>query len=375
MEIKNVILIVGGGTGGHISPGIALYEECNKRKIAVKFLAAKRDRRFKYMSEIDGEDLHFYGAPSLSKNPLKLLFFPFKFLLAVLHAKYIVKKYGITDVVGMGGYVSAPALFAFRKSKNVKVWLCEQNTVPGKVTARFLKFATKVFTTFDATEDYVKQMYRDKIECVGNPVRESIFRDYSKDEAKAHFNMEHCDKVILAIGGSQGAVQISELVLGMKLKYPDEFRNIGIIWSTGAFSYEHYREQVQSDKLGSIFLSPFIEDVGIAYHAADIAISRSGSGVMMELAAMKLPALLIPYPYAAQNHQSKNADVFNTSGAAVKVEGEKIKAETIGPIIFDILGSEARLRQMRRKCAIEARPHAAEDIVKAIIGSGTVDAV
>ncbi|MDA3899828.1 MAG: UDP-N-acetylglucosamine--N-acetylmuramyl-(pentapeptide) pyrophosphoryl-undecaprenol N-acetylglucosamine transferase [Spirochaetes bacterium] len=366
--VDKVIMIVGGGTGGHISPGIALYEECNRRKIAVKFLTGRRDRRFKYISEIDNEDILFYDAPALTKNILKLPFFIFRFVIAYIMVKVLVKRNGITDVVGMGGYVSAPALLALRKSK-VNLYLCEQNTVPGKVTTLFAKYANKIFTTFDDTEDFIKPEYRDRIECVGNPIRSVVLRDISRDDAKKFYNMQHCERVILVIGGSQGAVQISELILNMKLTYQSEFRNIGIIWSTGLESYEHYRKIIHEDnELGSVYLSPFIEDVGTAYNAADIAISRSGSGVMMELAAMKLPAILIPYPYAAMNHQSKNADVFDRSGAAVKIEGKKVHIEEVAPVIFDILGSETRLRQMRRKCSQESRVHAAEDIIANICG-------
>ncbi len=367
MKIDNVVLIIGGGTGGHISPGIALYEEANRRNIGVKFLAGGRDRRFKYLNDIDKEDLLFYSAPKLTRNIFKLPFFVLSFLWALLHIRYIVKKHGITDVVGMGGYVSAPALLSLARS-GIRLWLCEQNTVPGKVTSMFARHAVKIFTTFDDTKDYIREDYRTKIECVGNPVRKRVLPEIPKEEARRRFNMEQCDKVILAIGGSQGARQISELVLELKMTYQKQFRQIGIIWSTGADYYEHYCSIIHSDdKQGFVYLSPFIEDVGVAYNAADIAISRSGSGVMMELAAMKLPSILIPYPYAAMDHQNKNADVFDRSGAAIKVTGDKVTAAYIGPMIFDILGSETRLRQMQRKCAQEARIHAAEDILNAIV--------
>ena len=101
--VDKVIMIVGGGTGGHISPGIALYEECNRRKIAVKFLTGRRDKRFKYITDIDREDLLFYDAPALTKNILKLPFFVLRFIIAVIRVKILVKRNGITDVIGMGG--------------------------------------------------------------------------------------------------------------------------------------------------------------------------------------------------------------------------------------------------------------------------------
>ena len=120
--------------------------------------------------------------------------------------------------------------------------------------------------------------------------------------------------------------------------------------------------------MGSIYLSPFVEDVGLAYAASDIAISRSGSGVMMELAALELPSVLIPYPYAADDHQSKNADAFAREGAAVKVESGKADVETFAEVFFSILSSETRIRQMKKACAKVARADAAKTIIDSITG-------
>lgn len=364
--MKSDILIIGGGTGGHISPGIALYEEFNKNGIDAYFLTGKRDKRFKYLSEIDSEMLYFYSAPAFTKNPIKLPIFLLKFIRATLKVRRFIKKNGVKNVIGMGGYVSAPALTAARICK-VKIWLCEQNVVPGKVTLMFSKHAERIFTTFAESEDYVERDIVTKLICVGNPVRDVIYSEITKNDAKKVYNLQHCDKVILCIGGSQGAVQINELLLEMKLNYPDKMRNVGIIWSTGDHSYEKYKMIVrENSEMGSVYLSPFIEDVGNAYKASDIAISRSGAGVMMELAAMELPSILIPYPYAADNHQSKNADSFVKQNASVKLEGKNISVEKLSDAAFRILDNRQRMESMKQGCRNAAKKDAASRIVKYI---------
>jgi UDP-N-acetylglucosamine--N-acetylmuramyl-(pentapeptide) pyrophosphoryl-undecaprenol N-acetylglucosamine transferase len=362
------ILITGGGTGGHISPGIAIYEECINNKIDAHMLVGVRDLKFNYLKHIDEDDLLTYNAPTFTKNIFKIPFFLIKFFCAYRRARRIIRKNDIDHVLGMGGYVSAPALMAAKRMKK-KIWLCEQNTVPGKVTSLFAKHAHKIFSTFEDTVNYLKPPVRDRFEVVGNPIRKAVLEAQEKEEAKRAFNLSHCDKIILAIGGSQGAIQINELVLDLRLKYPNEFENIGIIWCTGSLTYDKYKKIVLENKnIGSVYLSPFVENVGTAYRAADIAISRSGSGVMMELAAMELPSILIPYPYAAMDHQTKNADVFARSGAAVKLENSKANADEFAKIIFPILSSRTRLDQMIKACRKEAKPDAAADILKKILG-------
>ena len=213
----------------------------------------------------------------------------------------------------------------------------------------------------------MKPAIAEKCVCVGNPVRGKVLTDADQRTARSVFNLEHCDKVILAIGGSQGARAINELVLGMKRAYPDEFSRIGIIWCTGAQSFEKYRAVLREDPgLGSIFISPFVEDVGLAYRASDLAISRSGAGVMMELAAMAIPSILIPFPFAAADHQNKNADVFARSGASLKVDNKDATPEKLAPRILDILGSEQKLRVMSAKAKAEAKIDAAERIIAAV---------
>lgn len=364
MEMTSLrVLIVGGGTGGHISPGIALYEALKKKKADVVFLVSKNDLRFSYIKTL-GDDLLLYGAPPFTKNIFKLPFFVLRFLFAYLKSKRILKRRGINTVVGMGGYVSAPMLLA-AKRRRIAISLCEQNSVPGRVTRLFSKYAENIFSTFESTRDNLK--YNEKYVYAGNPIRDNVFVQVSRDDAKEFFNLRHCSKVILAIGGSQGALKINQLVFGIKKVFPNEFKDVGIIWSTGDFSHAEYKKKVQEEIAeGSIFLSPFINDVGYAYRACDIAISRSGAGVMMELAAMGVPSILIPYPFAADDHQSKNADEFVAKGAALKISNEDATPERVGPVLIDLLESRLKLEKMSEYAFAAAKRNAGDDIAEKI---------
>jgi UDP-N-acetylglucosamine--N-acetylmuramyl-(pentapeptide) pyrophosphoryl-undecaprenol N-acetylglucosamine transferase len=165
------------------------------------------------------------------------------------------------------------------------------------------------------------------------------------------------------VGGSQGALKLNNLILGLKKAYPGEFKNIGIIWSTGEYSYEEFKYRSQNEiEAGSIFLSPYIKKIGKAYRACDIAISRSGAGVMMELAAAGVPSILIPYPYAAMDHQSKNADSFVAAGAAVVINDNEAIPEKVGPVLFDLLNNPRKLKAMSN-CAKSVSKIDAEDII------------
>ena len=366
----STILITGGGTGGHISPGLALYEEIKKRNRSVFFLAGKKDRRFSYLNDIAPEDLFFYNAPSLTHNPLKLPGFILFFIVSILKARKLIKSNNVNAVIGMGGYVSAPALLAARMLK-VPLYLCEQNSVPGKVTRRFEKYAEKIYGTFSGATDYLNE--KEKYVHAGNPIRKKVMTTMSREEARKIFHLGASKKVILAIGGSQGAMKVNELILGLKKTYSDEMKDIGIIWSTGNLSYDRFKEQVHKEiDGGAIYLSPFIEKVGCAYAACDVAISRSGSGVMMELAAMGIPSILIPYPYAAMDHQEMNAEDFSRSGAAIKISNADAVPEKVGPVLLELLKNDRNFGRMKENALRAARPDAAAVIVDDIISRSSL---
>jgi len=372
MDINKVkVLISGGGTGGHISPGIALYEEFKEKGISASILTGTQDKDYPPLNDVEKKDIFYYRAPSLSKNKFFFPIFIINFLFSILKAIRIIKKLQINKVIGMGGFVSAPALVASILLK-IPVYLCEQNSVPGRVTSLFSKYAENIFTTFNITKKYLKETYETKIYLAGNPIRKNILLNIDKEGAKNFFYLKHCKKILLTIGGSQGAFKINEVLLDIKKKYSEELKDVGIIWITGEYSYKKFKEAIQDgSEKGSIYLSPFIENIGLAYKASDIALSRSGSGAIMEFAAVGLPSILIPYPYAASNHQEINADIVEKAGAAVKINDEDANPENIGSILIKLINNSTKLNKMSNKALELSMPNASENIVNKIIKGKT----
>src|SRR4030042_5106549 len=185
------VLIVAGGTGGHISPGIALYEEFRENGMRPLFLTGKRDERFSSLREVAPDDMKLYRAPSFSKNPAKIFVFPSLFTGAVLVARTIIRRNGVRAVIGMGGYVSAPALVAAKLLKT-PLFLCEQNSVPGKVTKFFEKHAHRIYGTFKTATEYLNCI--DKYIHAGNPIRKKLLVDTHKDNARKAFHLGHVKK-------------------------------------------------------------------------------------------------------------------------------------------------------------------------------------
>ncbi len=359
------VMIVGGGTGGHISPGIALYEEFAEKKINAYFLTGKRDKRFSMLKDIPDENIFYYGAPPFTRNVFKLPLFIIRFLTAMLSARKIMKKMKIKAVIGMGGYASAPALAAAKLNKRA-IFLCEQNSIPGMVTKLFAKYSNKIYGAFEVSSEYLKD--KKKFFLAGNPIRKDVLVRVGVQEAKKAFHLGHCSRIVLVLGGSQGALKINELVFGLKKEYPGDFENVGFIWSTGEYSYNRFKEKIHNEiGGGSIYLSPYIKRVGLAYLASDIAISRAGAGVMMELAAAGIPSILIPYPFSAMNHQDKNAEVFEKKGAAVKISSSDAVPGNVAPLLIKLLKNERLLKKMSDNSAALSRRNASELIVRDVM--------
>ncbi|MEJ5363007.1 MAG: undecaprenyldiphospho-muramoylpentapeptide beta-N-acetylglucosaminyltransferase [Spirochaetota bacterium] len=363
--MKGTVLISGGGTGGHIMPGIALYEEFKSQGYNPILLVGSNDVKFSSLNSI--ENVYTYNAPTMWKNIFNLPTFIVRFVSALVWTMRFISKNNVSAVIGMGGYVSAPSLVG-ALLKKIPLYLCEQNVVPGMVTNIFAKRARALFTTFEATASYLDIKIAHSIIHTGNPVRKQVLKQVDKDTALKRFNMMHCKKVILVIGGSQGALKLNDLMYDILTQYPENFADTGIIWSTGTYSYEQYKEKLQNvTHRASIFLAPYILDVENSYAACDIAISRAGAGVLMELAAWGIPSILIPYPYAAKDHQKKNAMEFVEAEAAEMIENSDATPQKVAPMLFDLLDNETLLARMSAKAKSLAKITAAQDIVNFIV--------
>lgn len=298
------LLIAAGGTGGHITPGISIAEVW--LKAGGKIIFATLQRNFDYpdivrLARNSESAIVAYDAPRLEKNPLKWFVFVRRFRAALNLIKSAVAHEEVAAVVGMGGYSSFPAV-VYALSKRTPLYLCEQNARWGIVTRLFRSRAKAVFLAF-APERPLKAKYV----ATGNPIR-AMFTHIKLNNQKNRSKKSLHN--ILFIGGSQGATDLNNLYL--------EFCNRP--------EAKHYRATVAAGKNGFTELKskarkgdtilPFIEDMMAAYTVADFIVARAGSGTLFEIAWSQKPALLIPYPHAAADHQRANAEAIQRTIAA-----------------------------------------------------------
>ena len=322
------IIIAGGGTGGHIFPAIAIANAIVRiqPKTEILFVGAKGKMEMEKVPlagyRIEGLTIAGFNRSSLIKN----IGLPFKLLKSFIQVKNIFKEFKPTAVVGVGGYSSFPVL-RFAQLKGIDTFIHESNSFAGKSNRLLGKKATKIFVAIDGMNKFFPL---DKIILTGNPVRENIVKSkLSREESILFFGLNPNKKTVLAIGGSLGAKNINEaLIEGI-----DEFikNDLQLIWQTGKPFIDKGRE-IAAGK-SNIWVSDFIAQMEYAYGAADVVISRSGAMSIAELAVMGKPAVLVPFPFAAEDHQTVNAQKLVDKNAAEMISDEDASAQLVNTVI------------------------------------------
>ncbi len=322
------IIIAGGGTGGHIFPAVAIANAIVRiqPKTEILFVGAKGKMEMEKVPlagyRIEGLTIAGFNRSSLIKN----IGLPFKLLKSFLQVKNIFNEFRPTAVIGVGGYSSFPVL-RFAQLKGIDTFIHESNSFAGKSNRLLGKKATKIFVAIDGMNQFFPS---DKIILTGNPVRENIAKSkLSREEAILFFGLNPNKKTVLAIGGSLGAKNINEaLSEGI-----DEFEknDLQLIWQTGKPFIEKGRE-IAAGK-SNIWVSDFIAQMEYAYGAADVVISRSGAMSIAELAVMGKPAVLVPFPFAAEDHQTVNAQKLVDKNAAEMISDADASAQLVDTVI------------------------------------------
>ena len=321
-------LIAGGGTGGHIFPAIAIANAIKKMNpdAQILFVGAKGKMEMEKVPQasyaIKGLDIAGFNRSSLLKN----ISLPFKLIKSFWQVRNIVNEFKPTAAIGVGGYSSFPVL-KYCQTKGIKTYIHESNSFAGKSNIMLGKNATKIFVASDGMEKFFP---KNKIIITGNPVRKSIVNNsISKEEAIQFFELDINKKIVLVVGGSLGAKSINEAIaLGL-----NEFvnKNIQLIWQTGKTTAEHFIS-VAKDKKG-IWVNAFIEKMEMAYAAADVVISRSGAMSVAELCVTKKPVVFVPFPFAAEDHQTANAQSLVNKNAAISIKDENVKMDLVNTVI------------------------------------------
>jgi UDP-N-acetylglucosamine--N-acetylmuramyl-(pentapeptide) pyrophosphoryl-undecaprenol N-acetylglucosamine transferase len=306
-------------------------------KSQILFIGAKGrlEEKLVPLNNYNLETLDIYGIERsrIAKN----IFLPFKFMKAVNQSKKLIKKFNTDVVIGTGGFASAAPVYAALRLK-VPVVLHEGNVFPGKVTRYFASKAKKVIVSFEETSQYLK--LKSNVSYFPYPVRSSL-KKLQKSEAKSKFGFSEEQKVILVFGGSQGAKVLNNEILRILPALVE--KKLGIIWQSGVSDYKQI-EMAIKDFRNYVSLNDFITDMGAAYSASDIVICRAGISSIMELAYLGIPAILVPYPFSANNHQTKNAENLALRGACIHLPQNEIGK--LKGIIFDLLEDEERRRRL-----------------------------
>lgn len=322
------IIIAGGGTGGHIFPAIAIANALTKQDpgIEILFIGAKGKMEMEKVPQagyrIEGLDIAGLNRQSLLKN----LGLPFKVVKSFFRVQSIMKNFHPDAVIGVGGYSTYPVL-RYAQSRNIPTFIHESNSFAGKANIMLGKKATKVFVASDRMEMFFP---KEKIMITGNPVRSSIAHStHSRLDGQSFFGLDANKKTVLAVGGSLGARSINEAIA----EHIEEFEknNLQLIWQTGKTTAAQYKHKGEGRK--NIWVNDFIKEMEMGYAAADIVISRAGAMAVTELCVAAKPTIFVPFPLAAEDHQTSNAMNLVHKHAALIVKDGEAKEKLVDAVI------------------------------------------
>ena len=353
-------VIAAGGTGGHLFPGIAVGEVLVARGHKVMLLISEKEIdavatkgcvNFR-IEKVVGEGLQ-------SKSPLALLRFWMKLRAAKKRCAALYAEWNPSAVLGMGGFTCFAPILVGRKRK-VPTFVHESNAIPGRANKLNARYVTRVLLGFEECRPHFPKA---ACEVVGTPIRSALNQPVNKTDARAAFGLSRGKTTLLVMGGSQGASGINKRVVDAM---PALAERLQVIHLTGKGDETTTREAYAKAGVQA-HVAAFHHAMQEAYGAADIAIARSGAASLTELSHFGLASILIPYPFAADDHQTANAQIFHKAGAGVLMREGDASAEALGRAITDILDSPTRLDEMSRKAHALAPTNAAEVVADTIL--------
>lgn len=338
MNLKKII-IAGGGTGGHIFPAIAIANSLKKMdpSISILFIGAKGKMEMEKVPEagykIEGLDIAGFNRSSLIKN----IGLPIKLIKSFFQVRKIVNAFQPQAVIGVGGYSSFPVL-KYAQQKNIPTFIHESNSFAGRSNIMLGKNATKIFVASDGMEKFFPAQ---KIMITGNPVRSNIANsNVSREEGINFFGLDPAKKTVLSIGGSLGAQSINTAIDNGIAAFKKN--DLQLIWQTGK-PYASRGAEVAVDNK-NVWANIFINQMEYAFAAADVVISRAGAMAIAELCVVKKPVVFVPYPFAAEDHQTVNA-----KNLVAKHAGLMIKDSDANNKLIDTIVSLAKDEQLQNE--------------------------
>ena len=357
------VIISGGGTGGHIFPAVSIANAVKALRPDAKILFVGALGRME-MQRVPAAGYEIIGLPIQGfdrKNLLKNFKVLYKIWKSQRMAKKIIKDFRPQVAVGVGGYASGPTL-NMAAAKGIPCLLQEQNSYAGVTNKLLAKKAAKICVAYEGMERFFPA---EKIMMTGNPVRQQLLdTTITHEDAVRSFGFDPTKKVVLIVGGSLGARTLNESVL----QHLDQIRksDVQFIWQTGKFYSAEISERLKGQDIPNLTVTDFISDMGVAYKAADLVVSRAGAGSISEFCLLGKPVILVPSPNVAEDHQTKNAMALVNKASALYVkdaEADKI----LLPLAIDTAKDDAKLQSLHENILKMALPDSADMIAKEVI--------
>lgn len=358
------MVIAAGGTGGHIYPGLALADALRRidGSTVVWFLGTRRGLEGSIVPAA-GYRLHTVDMVPFSGAARFL--FPWRLIRSTLQARAILRREGASVVVSMGGYAGAPAVAAARLLR-IPSLMHESGAIAGRANRLTSRLTPNVALAYEISGRGLRKGLRTRV--VGMPLARwasEFDRAVLREDARRYFDLPEDCFVLLILGGSQGAARLNSAAVSLTERW-DRRTDIAVVLKTGK---DHVAgvQRALSNSSAVVRCVSYVERMELAYAAADLAVSRAGAATVAELAATSTPAILIPYPHATHDHQTANASVLVDAGAAVLVSDARATADTLAPLVEEVVSDRDKLEAMSRSAEGIARPHAAEELASWVL--------
>jgi UDP-N-acetylglucosamine--N-acetylmuramyl-(pentapeptide) pyrophosphoryl-undecaprenol N-acetylglucosamine transferase len=356
------VLIACGGTGGHLFPGIAVGEVLASRGHQVTLLIS--EKKIDSLAASGHKELRFEKMPFLAMpkpwSP-KMIGFLKGLWQGTKACRKLIRDQKVDVVLGMGGFTSFAPLYAGRK-EGCTTLIHESNAIPGKANRLNARYSDIVLCGLDACKAHFPK--HGDVRVVGTPIRSNM-RKPNNDDARAFFKLDKDKRTLLIMGGSQGARGVNRAV-GQAL---DQFEKMGIqvLHIAGPTDYEEVRDVYAKIPLLKQHVAAFCHRMDLAYRVADLAIARSGASSMSELAYFGVPSLLVPYPHAAEDHQTRNAEIFDKAGAARLMRESDLNADTLADAVRAVFNDPRKAGVMKKAAQKLSVKNSAEKIAELIV--------
>jgi UDP-N-acetylglucosamine--N-acetylmuramyl-(pentapeptide) pyrophosphoryl-undecaprenol N-acetylglucosamine transferase len=368
MELNNMkVIISGGGTGGHIYPGVAIAKKIIEKHpdSSILFIGSENGLEKKIVPK-EGFNIKYITVEGLNKKiSLKTISSIKKAFKGYFQATKIIKDFKPDIVIGTGGYVCGPVVLS-AALKGIPTLIHEQNAFPGVTNKLLSRFVSKIAITFKEAEKYFP---KNKVIYTGNPIRSQILK-IDRSKSREVWGLEKDKPVVLVVGGSRGAKNINNAVANI---IPDIHREgIQLIFVTGENQYQEIIKNFSENgidykNLKGIKILPYIYNMQDALGACDLIVTRAGATIISEITALGIPAILIPSPYVANNHQEYNAIALEENGAGIIIKESQLKDDIFKEQIINIVKNKDMLSRMSINSKKLAVPNAADNIYEIII--------